>query len=74
MNLSEITVGKSVIIENLLCAGKARQRLIDLGIFVGREVLVAGFAPLGDPMIIEIAGSRVAIRKSAVREIICKLL
>ena len=64
MSLSQVKKGKEIVVQDLVCQGVSRQRLTDLGIFKGSKVTVKGFAPLGDPMIIEVNDCEFAIRKS----------
>lgn len=40
-----------------------RQRLIDLGLFPGREIVVLRNAPLNDPIEIKIGDSYIAVRR-----------
>lgn len=40
------------------------RRLMEMGLVVGTEVKVVKVAPLGDPVEIEIRGSRLCIRKT----------
>ena len=70
MSLAQIKKGKTVIVEDLSCQGIRRQRLTDLGIFRGTRIIVKGFAPLGDPMIIEVNDCEMAIRKNDAKSII----
>lgn len=72
MSLLEAVKNKEVIVQNILCVGICRQRLMDLGIFKGTKLVVKGFAPLGDPMIVEIDNSKIAIRKSDAKNVIVK--
>lgn len=41
-----------------------RRRLVELGMTRGAYVTFAGIAPLGDPLIFEVKGSRLALRKN----------
>ena len=40
------------------------QRLMELGVLEGEEVEVIGFAPLGDPMEVRLANTRLSLRRS----------
>jgi len=40
-----------------------RRRLMELGLVPGTEVQVVGVSPLGDPLELEVRGSRLSIRK-----------
>lgn len=68
-DLSKIKTGNSVKIAGLNCTGNMRQRFIDLGMYKGTEVKVKSFAPLGDPMIIEVNECKIAIRKNDAKKL-----
>ena len=62
--LSHLKIGQRAQIvgfkeENALC-----QRLLEMGITPNEEVKVIRFAPLGDPIEIEIRGYRLSLRRS----------
>jgi ferrous iron transport protein A len=40
-----------------------RRRLLELGLVPGTPVRVVGVSPLGDPLELEVRGSRLSIRK-----------
>jgi len=40
-----------------------RRRLLELGLVPGTQVRVVGISPLGDPLELEVRGSRLSIRK-----------
>ena len=44
-------------------ARAVRRRLLELGLTPGTQVTVVGVSPLGDPMELEVRGSRLSIRK-----------
>lgn len=69
-NLSQIKAGNKAVIKHLECDGALRQRFIDMGLFKGTNVKVNSFAPLGDPMIIEVNDCKIAIRKNEAQKII----
>lgn len=69
-NLNDIKINCSAVIIRLDCEGKVRQRFFDLGIFKGVEIKVKAYAPLFDPIIIEVKGSLMAIRRSDAKKII----
>ena len=57
--------GERVRIHRLLPgAGAIRQRLLDMGITRGSELLVERLAPLGDPIEVAVKGCHLAIRGS----------
>jgi ferrous iron transport protein A len=44
-------------------ARSVRRRLLELGLVPGTQVTVIGVSPLGDPLELEVRGSRLSIRK-----------
>ena len=63
MLLSQMTTGQKGLITKLSGSGPVRQRLLEMGLTPGTEVEVIRFAPLGDPMEIEVRRYRLSIRK-----------
>ena len=70
MTLADLKKGESMVVQDITCTGTGKQRFIDMGIVKGVQLKVKRFAPLGDPMIVEIHMFEVAIRKSDARYII----
>jgi ferrous iron transport protein A len=68
--LSQKKTGETAVVKDLICVGKLKQRLIDMGIYGGTRLTVVKLAPLGDPMQIAIKDFSVAIRKSDANTII----
>ncbi len=46
-----------------------RRRLLEMGLTPGTVVRVVRFAPLGDPMDIEVRGYHLSLRKSEARQV-----
>lgn len=63
MNLFNLKPGSTGFIEELKCDDRLTKRLLALGFVEGTEVLVKKKAPLGDPIIINLRGTDLAIRK-----------
>jgi len=72
-NLNDVKINCSAVITRLECEGKIRQRFFDIGIFEGVKVKVKAYAPLFDPIIIEVKGSIMAIRRNDAKKIIVDL-
>ncbi len=64
MSITELKPGELAEVEEVHGEGELRQRLLDLGIFPGRVIEFVRFAPLGDPLEIEVLGSRISLRAS----------
>lgn len=64
-NLAQLKPGQRATIKAVRVEGSIlSQRLLELGLYVGAEVRVVRFAPLGDPLEIELQGCRLALRKA----------
>lgn len=70
MSLLEAAKKKELTVKDISCCGVSKQRLMDLGIFKGTRLTVLGSAPLGDPIIIEVDNTIIAIRKTDAKNII----
>ena len=62
MTLRELGIGKSAIIETVGGTGALRQHFLDMGVIPGAEVTVLKYAPLGDPVEIQIHGYSLTLR------------
>ncbi len=69
MNLSELEIGKSAIIESVGGDGALRQHFLDMGVIPGAEVTVVKYAPLGDPIELLIHGYQLTLRLEEARQI-----
>ena len=72
--LSELKKGQRGKVIKVSTKGAIRRRIMEMGIITGTEVLVKGFAPLGDPMELGIKGYNLSLRKAEVSEIMVELL
>ena len=54
MTLKELEIGKSAVIKTVGGEGALRQHFLDMGVIPGAEVTVIKFAPMGDPMELQI--------------------
>ena len=62
MTLNELKIGENCVIEKVGGEGALRQHFLDMGVIVGAEVTVVKFAPLGDPIEIQIHGYELTLR------------
>lgn len=60
--LAVLPAGRWGLIEQVLGTGPSLVRLQELGLVVGTRVKVVRRAPLGEPIEVEIRGSRLAMR------------
>lgn len=61
VSIENLTRGTSAVI---LQVGKASDRLHELGLTIGTVIKIVKVAPLGDPIEIEVRGSRICVRKA----------
>ena len=62
MKLRELKVGESAVITNVGGEGALRQHFLDMGVIPGAEATVVKFAPMGDPMELQIHGYELTLR------------
>ena len=62
MRLNELTIGQSAVIKAVGGEGALRQHFLDMGVIPGAEATLIKFAPLGDPMELEIHGYELTLR------------
>ena len=69
MNLSQLKIGESALIENVGGEGKLSQHFLDMGIIPGKEIMLAKLAPMGDPMEFLLDGYMLTLRVTEARQI-----
>lgn len=62
-SLKDIEPGSSAHITRVSNTGKARRRLLDMGLVKGTRVDVVKVAPLGDPIEIKVKGYNLTLRQ-----------
>ncbi|MGN0292849.1 MAG: ferrous iron transport protein B, partial [Lachnospiraceae bacterium] len=62
MTLKNLKVGESAVITNVGGEGALRQHFLDMGVIPGAEVTVVKFAPMGDPVELQIHGYELTLR------------
>lgn len=72
--LSELKTGERGIVLKVASKGEVRRRIMEMGIITGTEIVVKGFAPLGDPMELGIKGYSLSLRKAEAAGIIVELI
>ena len=72
--LSHLKIGRKAKIIEFKDDGAVCQRLLEMGITPGEDVKVIRFAPMGDPIEIEIRGYRLSLRKQEADVIVVELL
>lgn len=72
MFICDLKSGETGIILKMSCDERLKKRLFSLGCVEGTEVTLKNFAPLGDPLILNIRGSEFALRKCDAEKISVK--
>ena len=62
MTLKDLEIGKSAVITSVGGKGALRQHFLDMGMIPGAEVTVVKFAPMGDPMELQVHGYELTLR------------
>ncbi len=62
--LSELAVGQRARVVAVDAGDEVGQRILEMGLTPGSDVRLAGAAPLGDPLVFEIRGYRLSLRKA----------
>ena len=69
MTLKELEIGKSAVVTQVGGDGALRQHFLDMGMIPGAEVTVVKFAPMGDPMELQIHGYELTLRLAEAEQI-----
>ena len=69
MTLKELEIGKSAVVTQVGGEGALRQHFMDMGMIPGAEVTVVKFAPMGDPMELQIHGYELTLRLAEAEQI-----
>ena len=69
MRLSDLKTDQNAVIRNVGGEGALRQHFLDMGLIPGAEVTVVKFAPMGDPMEIQVHGYELSIRLAEANQI-----
>ena len=62
--LGSLRKGERARVESVDASTPFGRRLVELGFAPGTEVLALGSAPLGDPLLFELRGARLSLRRS----------
>ena len=69
MTLKDLKIGKSAVIKTVGGKGALRQHFLDMGMIPGAEVTVVKFAPMGDPMELQVHGYELTLRLAEAEQI-----
>ena len=62
MTLKDLKIGKSAVITVVGGEGQLRQHFLDMGVIPGAEIKVVKYAPMGDPVELQIHGYELTMR------------
>lgn len=69
MTLKDLDLGKSAIITSVGGEGALRQHFLDMGVIPGTEITLTKYAPMGDPMELNIHGYKLTLRLAEAEQI-----
>ena len=69
MTLNQLGIGKTALVTAVGGEGSLRQHFLDMGVIPGAEVTLIQYAPMGDPMELQIHGYSLTLRKSDAEKI-----
>jgi len=72
--LKEFKVAEKGIVKKITAEGKFKRKLYDMGVTPGADIELIKFAPLGDPLGINIRGYKLTLRKSEAEQIIMEVI
>ena len=64
ITLKDAKVGETVKVVKLHGQGAIKRRIMDMGITKGVQIYVRKFAPLGDPMELQVRGYELSLRRA----------
>jgi Fe2+ transport system protein FeoA len=70
VRLSDLPPGRHGKVKEVCGDGAIRRRLLDLGFFPNTDVKTIRRAPLGDPVVYELRGYRLCLRRSEAERIV----
>jgi ferrous iron transport protein A len=72
VSICDLRFGETALIKSICGDEKLTKRLLALGCIEGTEVILKASAPFGDPLIINLRGFNLAIRKKDAQNIFVK--
>ncbi len=72
--LSDAPVASHVRVQKVLGTGPIKRRIMDMGITKNTEIYIRKFAPLGDPIQINLRGYELTIRKDDAKNILVEAI
>ena len=69
MRLSDVNTNETVMISHIEGSGAFRARLSEMGFVTGKKVKKLFCSPVGNPIVFELMGGQIALRKSEAEKI-----
>jgi len=67
--LADMQIGQSARVSQLSNDASVRHRLMEMGLVKGSKIKVVRFAPMGDPIDVEVRGYHLSLRKNEARSV-----
>ena len=67
--LTSVSIGATATVTEIRLPPQSRPRLMEMGLLVGTSVELVRFAPLGDPVEINVRGYNLTLRKHEAEQI-----
>lgn len=64
MTLDDLRPGQSATVSRVLGDGAAGRRVLEMGVVPGTPMALVAVAPLGDPLVFELRGYRLSLRRA----------
>jgi Fe2+ transport system protein FeoA len=61
--LAQLTMGRDAKVVSVDAAQEVGQRIMEMGVVPGSPIRLVGIAPLGDPLVFEVRGYRLSLRR-----------
>lgn len=62
--LNSLSPGDRAVVNEINCEPEAKARLMEMGLLKGTPIRVVKFAPLGDPVEVELRGYHLSLRRA----------
>ena len=69
MNLTELPIGRTAVVQKVGGEGSLRQHFLDMGVIPGAEITLEKYAPMGDPMELRIHSYELTLRLADAKKI-----
>ncbi|MEG2353104.1 MAG: ferrous iron transport protein A [Clostridium sp.] len=69
MTICDLKIGENAYVHKILGNKNLAKRLLALGCIEGAEIIIKGSAPFGDPLILNVRGFNLALRKKDAKNI-----